>query len=146
MSKIAKLLSLMVTISILACCYTSVNAMSVITSNISVNAGANGYSSQYCIQTSTQTQCYIRLDSFQFSGYSAGYMPTGKTISARLYMIGDDGNLYSASGIASFPSTGSKTVNFSSGYGGAGQAFRLKTNSTFNCAYSATFKWKSEPN
>ena len=146
MRKIAKLLSLMVTVSILACCYTSVNAMSVITSTISVNAGANGYSSQYCIQTSTQTQCYIRLDSIQFNGYSAGYIPTGKHVAARLYMIGDTGSLYSASDVATFTSTGSTNVNFLTGYGGAGQAFKLKTNSTFTCAYSATFKWKSEPN
>lgn len=148
MRKLTKIMSLMVTISILACLYTSVNAMSVITSDIWVNAGSNAYSSQSCTQSTTRSSCYIRMSYIKFSHYPSGNIPSGYHVAARLYMVSNGGSYYSASNVASFTATtsaGQYNYSFLSGYGGAGQTFKLKTNSPLNDAYEAVFDWKSEP-
>ena len=149
MKRIMKIVSLLITISILACYYTSVSAMSVITSDIWVNAGSSAFSSESCFQSSTKTQCYMRMSYIKYNHYPSGNIPTGFYVASRLYMKGYDGNYsYPASNVASFTSTtsvGNYNYSFLTGFGGAGQRFKLKTNSPLNDAYEAVFDWKSEP-
>lgn len=148
MSKLKRFLALAATLSILTCVYVSVSAMSVISSTLVVNAGGNAYSSQSCFQSTYHSQGYMRLVSFKFNGYSTNVMPSGCHIAARLYLVSNVGGYYAASNVATFTSTtsaGQYNYSFSQGYGGAGQTFKLKTNSTCSQAYSAVIEWKTEP-
>ena len=148
MSKLKRFLALAATLSILTCVYVSVSAMSVITSTLIVGAGQNAYSSQSCFQSTYHSQCYMRLVSFKFNGYNTNVMPSGCHIASRLYMVSNGGGYYAASNVATFTSTtsaGQYNYSFSPGYGGAGQTFKLKTNSTSSLAYNAVFDWKTEP-
>lgn len=145
MRTLTKYLSLLMTISIIASFSLSVNAApdNLRYSSLSVNAGGSAYTSTYSATTATRTSCYMRMYWFQFSGYSAFYIPSGKYIYTRLYS-----GTNKASDYASFnqkTAVGNYNYNYLPGYGGAGQSYRLKTNSNWYVNYDAQIDWSANP-
>ena len=148
MRKMKRFLALLTTMSILSSVYISVSAMSVISSTFIVSAGGSEYSQQTCFQSTYHSQCYMRMRSFRFNGYSTNVMPNGCHIASRLYLVSKGGNYYPATTVATFTaptSVGQYNYSFQAGYGGAGQTFIAKTNSTSSLAFNAVIEWKTEP-
>lgn len=148
MRKLKRVLALVLTMSILSCIYISVSAMSVISSTFIVSAGGSEYSQQTCFQSTYHSQCYMRMVSYKFNGYNTNVMPSGCHIASRLYLVSNGGNYYAASNVATFTaptSVGQYNYSFQAGYGGAGQTFKAKTNSTSSLAFNAVIEWKTEP-
>ncbi len=113
-------------------------------STISVSAGGSSFTTQLSYTSTTRSQCYMRLRSFQFSNHSENYLPDGKYIYSRLYT--QTHNMASNYATFSGPTAqGHYNYSYLSGYGGSGQPYCLKTNSDWNVAYEAKFDWSSNP-
>ena len=149
MKTMKKVFAMMLTICMLSCVSIAVNAASDPSytryTTVTVSAGGSTYTTQLSFTSTTQSSCYMRLRRFQFSGYSENYIPSGHYIYSRLYT---QSTHIKASNYASFSgptSQGHYNYSYLSGYGGAGQGYCLKTNSSWNVSYEASFDWSANP-
>ncbi|MBO4531579.1 MAG: hypothetical protein J5767_13185 [Paludibacteraceae bacterium] len=147
MKELLKWISVIMAICIVFGSTYKINAAAANTvySEMWVNAGASAYTSQTSSTTSDRYTCYMRLRWFQFSYYPSLVMPSGYYIYSRLYTISG----YKATYLASFSqntAVGNYNYSYYSGYGSAGQMYKLKTNSSYDlCGYSVIFDWSANP-
>ena len=148
MNKMKKILSLLVTFSVIACFSLEVFAMpdNTFNSPVTVSAGGSTYTAVTSSTTATRSTCYIRLMNFVFDGYSENYLPSGKYIYARLYTASSPYTAASHSASFNQPtSQGNYNYSYLTGYGGANTSYRLKTNSNWYVSYFAAFQWSANP-
>lgn len=124
-----KLLSLSLAMSMILSIGTSSFALSV-------PAGGSAFTSKKYLGT-THTTYHCSLDSVKFSDLEQNVIPTNKYVYARIYT-----EMGTACGdLAGFSRTGlGYDYNYYSGFGGV-QWYKLKTNSNYGSAYTASFTW-----
>lgn len=143
----AKFISLLMTISILACFSLAVSAApaNTVYSDFWVNAGGSTYTTATSTTTATRTTCYMRLRWFKFQYYPDSSMPSGYYIYSRLYTP----SYYKASDLARFSgvtSVGNYNYSYLPGYGGSGQSYVIKSNSSYSLTgYWVKLDWSANP-
>ena len=155
MKTIAKILSLLMVISVLACSSLTVSAESDLTpdpnapantkySDLWVSAGSSVTTTVSSTTTATRYTCYMRLRWFQFSYLPACYMPPNKRVNTRLYYGSNK-----ASDVAHFTGTtprGSYNYYYWDGYGGNGTSYKLTINSNVTPnTLEAYVDWSANP-
>ena len=147
MKLFSKLVSLLLTIGILASITLSVRAdpANIVYTNVLVSAGSTYYTTETVAKTGTITQCYIRLRWFQFQYYPEKSMPGGYKIYARMCTPSGTFASYDAQ-FTGVTSVGQYNYNYKNGYGGSGQYYKMSTNSDYTLTYYwVKIDWNSNP-
>lgn len=147
MKSMAKLISLFMIISILGCFSLAVSAApaNTVYSDFWVNAGGSTYETTTSATTATRKTCYMRLRWFKFQYFPDSIMPGGDYIYSRLYtpLHTQASNYASFSGVTP---VGSYNYSYLSGFGGSGQSYVIKSNSSYTLTgYWVKLDWSANP-
>ncbi|MEE3351708.1 MAG: hypothetical protein VZR13_04810 [Saccharofermentanaceae bacterium] len=153
MKNIKRLLSFLFVIVVVASFSLPANAGASdvqFTGTLYVNQNGSQFSTVFSTTTATRQKCYIRLYAFQFPNWPENTVPTNYLVNARLYTVpAGSSDPQQASVLAQFSAAspeGQKNISYKSGYGGNGQSYKLKTNSTYGgSGYSASFFFSANP-
>lgn len=136
---------------ITVCCLVCANVatVSAVESTLHVTTpGGSAFSTNYStVMGANHTAGVATLKSYQFNGWYPNSMPYDSQgnyyrINTRLYVYNNQGVAVSEAAHYNCANQ-QRSMTYYSGYGTVGATYMLKTNSSYNAKYDATFEWSA---
>lgn len=138
-------------VGITVCCLVCANVatVSAVGSTLHVTTpGGSAFSSESsAVVGANHSAGVATLNSYQFNGWYPNSMPYDSQgnyyrINTRLYVYNDQGVAVSEAAHYNCANQ-QRSMTYYSGYGSVGAVYKLKTNSSYNAKYDATFAWSA---